>query len=444
MRFWYFLLLIVFGCKTPQPTTQTELATIQTQIENSPIFGQGFSGFALFDPTSEKYLYEFNSDKYFTPASNTKILTYFVASQILGDSVPAFRYLPKGDSLIIIGTGDPTLLNANFSDSARVLDICRNLSRSENREADKVFISTQNFDDDRYGAGWMWDDYPYAFQVHKSSLPIYGNVARFERTEDSPELKAIPFAFRQMIELDPSINNSRPRIIRTERGNVFKMNQSAYSGQLFGRNVPFDYSDSLMIRLFAEAIGKKVESIEVEDFSNFKTIYSTHSDSLFRRLMVNSDNHVAEQLLLLCSDKWLGKMNTRKLISAAMDSLLADVPQKPRWVDGSGVSRYNQITPQTLVFLLNKMYQSTPFREIQSIFPKGGENGTIKDWYGGTPTYVFAKTGTMTNVHCLSGYIETSSGKRLIFSFMHNNYAIPIRELKVEMQRILEWVRDTY
>jgi D-alanyl-D-alanine carboxypeptidase/D-alanyl-D-alanine-endopeptidase (penicillin-binding protein 4) len=84
-----------------------------------------------------------------------------------------------------------------------------------------------------------------------------------------------------------------------------------------------------------------------------------------------------------------------------------------------------------------------PRERLLSIFPAGGLSGTIEKWYGGNPhPYVFAKTGTLANVHCLSGYVVTRRNKTYLFSFMHNNYLNRTNEVREEMQKTLEWIRD--
>ena len=94
---------------------------------------------------------------------------------------------------------------------------------------------------------------------------------------------------------------------------------------------------------------------------------------------------------------------------------------------------------------MNQIYLATDWKNIQYIFPNGGKTGTIKDWYAGVnQPYVYAKTGTLSNNHCLSGFVVTNSGKKLIFSFMNNNYLTPVSEVKTEMQKVLETIRDSY
>ena len=122
------------------------------------------------------------------------------------------------------------------------------------------------------------------------------------------------------------------------------------------------------------------------------------------------------------------------------------MPDEPIWVDGSGLSRYNLQTPRSILALLRKVDDELSDERIKTIFPAGGVSGTIENWYAnpdGEP-YVFAKTGTLSNKHALSGFLFTHSGKKLIFSFMHNNYITSSSVLKVEMEQVLQQLYENY
>ncbi len=124
---------------------------------------------------------------------------------------------------------------------------------------------------------------------------------------------------------------------------------------------------------------------------------------------------------------------------------LAGLPQRPRWVDGSGLSRYNLFTPESLVFLLRKLHREFPESRLFPLLAQGGRDGTLKDLYSSEESpYIFGKTGSLSNNHNLSGYLRTRSGKTVIFSFMNNHYTDPTSSVKSRMQRILDWVRDNY
>ncbi|WP_373941698.1 D-alanyl-D-alanine carboxypeptidase [Polaribacter sejongensis] len=119
--------------------------------------------------------------------------------------------------------------------------------------------------------------------------------------------------------------------------------------------------------------------------------------------------------------------------------------QKPRWVDGSGLSRYNLFTPISFVEVLSKMHQKIPAKRLFQFFPVGGKTGTLKNWFSGNPKpYIHAKSGTLGNNYNLSGYLITNSGKTLIFSYMNNHYMHSNSEVKKKMQAVFEELRDNY
>jgi len=111
------------------------------------------------------------------------------------------------------------------------------------------------------------------------------------------------------------------------------------------------------------------------------------------------------------------------------------------WYDGSGLTRYNQFTPRSMVYVLEKIYREIPTKRWQTIFPVGGLSGTIKSHFDQPTTpYIYAKTGSMRNVRCLSGFVFTRSGKTLIFSFMNNHIPGSSLPWTAEMAKVLEWM----
>jgi serine-type D-Ala-D-Ala carboxypeptidase/endopeptidase (penicillin-binding protein 4) len=129
---------------------------------------QDHTGFMLYDLEQKKELYSFQSNHYFTPASNTKIFTFYTGLMVLGDSIPALRYSEKGDSLIFTGTGDPSFLYPYAHDSRKAFDF---LAKQR-----QLYFVERNFFTSSLGPGWAWDDYPYAYSAERSSFPVYGNL----------------------------------------------------------------------------------------------------------------------------------------------------------------------------------------------------------------------------------------------------------------------------
>ena len=175
------------------------------------------------------------------------------------------------------------------------------------------------------------------------------------------------------------------------------------------------------------------------------TLYSLPSDTLYRRMMHESDNFIAEQLLILASSTQFDHLSSRKVRELVLNKNLSDLRQPPRWVDGSGLSRYNLFTPESMVQVLTKLQRSIPKKRLFKIFPLAGFSGTVENWPSAVSTpYLFVKSGSMGNTYCMSGYLITKSGKTLIFSFMNNHFSRPITEVKKRMQLMFDNIYETY
>jgi D-alanyl-D-alanine carboxypeptidase/D-alanyl-D-alanine-endopeptidase (penicillin-binding protein 4) len=114
------------------------------------------------------------------------------------------------------------------------------------------------------------------------------------------------------------------------------------------------------------------------------------------------------------------------------------------WVDGSGLSRYNLFTPRSIVQMWQKIGAIVPKDRLFKLLAIGGQKGTISNWYKSDRPYIFGKTGSLSNNHCLSGFLLTRSGKTLIFSFMSNNFTSPSSDIRTNMQEILYAIYDQY
>ncbi len=434
----FILMNLALSCSPARKFQKSKEKEYQSLVRNSAVFNRGFTGFLLYDPVAEKALFSINSDKHFTPASNTKIFTLFTAMNVLGDSVPALRYVTNGDSMIFWGTGDPSFLHPRLVQNERVIQFLK--TRKE-----QLFYCPHNFMDERFGPGWAWDDFPYSYQPESAAFPFHGNVVHFEKSrfQDSFDIK--PAFFKTEISANEKLEPLR--IKRRSDCNIFEYHPLLLTLPEYQSEHPFKYSDELLMALLSETLGKKVELLRMDSMppAGANVIYSVSADTLYRRMMQESDNFIAGQLLLLCADALFDTLNASKVIRFAKDSLMADIPGETSWVDGSGLSRYNLFTPEAIVFVLNRLYKNISRERLLHIFPAGCVSGTITKYYAGEGRpYVFAKTGTLRNNHCLSGFLLTKSGKTLIFSFMHNNFPGNSNSHKAEMERVLKAIHLAY
>ena len=162
-------------------------------------------------------------------------------------------------------------------------------------------------------------------------------------------------------------------------------------------------------------------------------------------MMEISDNFLAEQILIMASSTLSDYLDTDKVREHILSNYINDLQQEPRWVDGSGLSRYNLFSPKSFVQVLNKLYDEIPRERLLNFFPIAGKTGTLKSYktMNGEP-FIYAKSGTVGNNYSLSGYLITKSGETLIFSFMNNHYRIPTSEVKMNMQKLFDWIWANY
>ncbi|MEO9477775.1 MAG: D-alanyl-D-alanine carboxypeptidase [Cyclobacteriaceae bacterium] len=401
---------------------------ISKEINNSPIFSGQFTGFTLFDPEDNNYLCNYNDHLPFTPASNIKILTTLACLENLGDSIATFKFSRKGDSVFISPLADPTFLHPDFPDQP-----ASNFLRNKN-----VFLNYPEPNLKRFGPGWAWDDYEYDYQPEKSYFPIYGNVVRVFNQNDS--LKIVPDFFMDYTQL---YVGERPGnlIYRSESANIFnawiESDTSTYE-----REIPFINSDELLIELLKDTLGTNVTVVN-KPFDSDSLLLSQSKTYALAMMMLPSDNFMAEHLLMHCA-----LMNGFTSVNAYRRELMtkwsAFLPDHMRWVDGSGLSRYNLVSPRNMVGMLNQIYQNQEWNTIADIFPAGGASGTLKNWYKSEEPYLYAKTGTLSNNHSLSGFLITDSGKKLIFSLMNNHYLSPTLDVKNEMEALLLKIKEAY
>jgi serine-type D-Ala-D-Ala carboxypeptidase/endopeptidase (penicillin-binding protein 4) len=434
-RFWigFFCLALISGCSPfSKSSLNKRLKGIDEQLHDH-------TGFMLYDLEKKESIFEYNSSKYFTPASNTKIFTFFSSLKILGDSVPAFHYRETSDSLIFWGTGDPSFLYKYVYNNGRVYNFLKNCQKP-------LYFSSANFYSSAFGPGWAWDDYNDYYAAERSAFPVYGNIFSVKLENGSP--KTSPAYFRKYFSKGPE--KERTQVIREQQSNHFSFHWGKRRTSTTLWDVPIRVEDGLSVMLLSDTLKKAISVLDKHPYdstiaSQVKTFYSIPTDSLYKVLMQDSDNFIAEQLLMMCSDVINpDTTETKVAIDYVKKNFLKDLKDAPSWVDGSGLSRYNLFTPRTIVQMWEKIYQLRPRERLLPLLATGGVSGTIRNWYKADQPYIFGKTGSLSNVHCLSGYLVTRSGKTLIFSFMNNNFVESTSKVRTHMQDLLKMIYEKY
>ncbi|UJP63668.1 D-alanyl-D-alanine carboxypeptidase [Mongoliitalea daihaiensis] len=392
-------------------------------------FDNHLTGFVLVDLDSQQVIYEKNSHLNFIPASTVKIFTFYATLKTLRDSTHTFRYVTEGNTIKIWGAGDPSWQYHKVNNNSRIDQFLNRFS--------EIQLSYNNWKDHAFGYGWQWDDYYYAYSAERSPLPIFGNLAIFNIQQKKPQAQVPVFA--SMIK---TYDKSTWKMERDLHSNTFFYNPNTYNQAR--AELPFITSPELTQQLMEYLLKKKV-SLHTQTLpANHKLFKSGSLRPLWIELMQESDNFIAEQLLLMVSDYLFAELDAERAIEFIQKTYLNDLPDKAQWVDGSGLSRHNLSTPRAMIQLLSKLEEELPRAELMRIFPQGGINGTIKNNYKAQRPYVFAKTGTMSNNHSLIGYIKGDSGRVYAFAFMNSNYLNKASEVRREMEKVLLFVKEEF
>lgn len=425
---------------------QQRIGKSGNELLQSAELSSAHTGISIYEPAANRYWYNYQPDKYFTPASNTKIVTCYAAMKYLGDSLVTCWYNQQGNDLYIRPAGDPSVLHPDYARQPLV----QLLQQHKNAV---VHVSEAAWKDEAMGMGWSWDDYNDDYSAERSVLPVYGNTIKFVQTQTAPAPGSTDTAKETTVYTQPEINwklrfNQKTEERFSVRRNLYENEFTVTEGRDTNREVfiPFiTRGAASAVELLKDTAGV---TILIDDKGNalasgWKPLFSQPVDSVLAPMMHRSDNFFAEQLLLMVSQKMLGYMNNEKVADTLLKSLYGGFPQKPSWADGSGLSRFNAFTPYDLVWLLSQMKADIPWSRITRIFSTGNQ-GTLTNYYVADTGYIYAKTGSLGGVICLSGYLTTRKNHQLVFSVMVNNHQSTGRAVRRRVEKFLQSIRNQY
>ncbi|MEI9808487.1 MAG: D-alanyl-D-alanine carboxypeptidase [Bacteroidota bacterium] len=403
-RFIFPFCILYFSFCISSCSIQKQIGkSAKENVLTSPALKNAHTGISIYEPAANKYWFNYQGDKYFVPASNTKLPSCYAAMKYLGDSLTGALLLENDTAILIVPAGDPTLLHSDFTVHP-LFDRLR-------KETRNIYITGDNWKDEPLGSGWAWNDYNEYYMAERSPLPVYGNTIKWiqeKEEEEDPVIYSIPEISwevnfnitEQRKNFDVKRNPGTNSFLLTEGNEKEKEQLVPYMTN--GVQSALELLKDTLQKKINMASPAQVQALKRSNRNDMKPVHSQPTDSLLKPMMHRSDNFFAEQSLLMVSNKILGVMNDEKIIDTLLKTDFKDLPQKPRWADGSGLSRYNLFTPQDFVAILTKMKNEFGMERIKVILPTGGE-GTIKSYYKADSTYIFAKTGTLSGVVCLSG-----------------------------------------
>ena len=438
------ILLIAFLSCTPPKSlfniggSPTLIRKINTIIEAAGIdLNMGIKIVSLND---NKTLYAYNSQKLLMPASTNKLYTCAAALHFLkNDYKFQTKILKNKKNIVLKGGGDPDFKIEELDSLAMI--VSKNISTIDTLFFDDTMIDSMN-----YGEGWMWDEGPWWYAAPIGGLSVNDNCIDFYvkpgKLGNACEIDYYPKTSYIKIE-----NRSRTvkdtidfQKLKIERDWVSNKNIFTITGEILDttgsdtlyRNI---YDPSLFTAtIFKELLennGSRVKylSKKPQDLKRYNTIASHLSDSLLisaSNLMNESDNLTAELFV-----KLIGAMDTIPgtwstgidSIKSFLSSEVAIDTSKIRIADGSGVSRYTLTNSDQLVSLLSWVYKSEYKNDFISTLPGGGwPKSTLEKRLVDEGGKVRAKTGGLSGVRNLAGYIESSKYGPVAFSILMNGY----------------------
>ena len=421
-------------------------------LQQDTVLKTGQYGISIYEPASNSYWYNYNADKYFVPASNTKLFSMYAGMKYLGDSLVAARVEKSSDNnLYILPSGDPTFLHNEFNNQPLV-NYLNSLPNNCH-----VYVANNFWNANALGSGWAWDDYTAPYMAERSMMPLYGNLITFKFIGDT--LTSMPYTlmdilisadfttdewgkFENRTKKKLPANFTIERLLGTNQYEFKKATEKFEEAEL-AMKIDDDLIKNLLAAKFSTLNFQTGKILSPINKTHYQQIHSQPTDSLLKPMMHNSDNFFAEQTLLMASNEHLGYMSDEAMIDTLLKSDLKDIPQKPTWVDGSGLSRYNLFTPQAFVYLLNKMKNEFGLERLKNILPTGGI-GTLKNYYLSDSAFIYAKTGTLSGTIALSGFLITHKNKLLIFSILTNNFKGRATSVRRAVEKFIQGIRKKY
>ena len=433
---------------------QTSLETRLDRLLNDDFFQSATIGVAVYDLTDQKMLYTHNEKRLCRPASNVKLITTAAA---LWSLTPRYNFRTglyhtgtidedghlTGD-IFLTGGFDPELMTSHIEELAASIKKAGIESISGN-----LYIDVSKGDTLHWGKAWSWDDDMEAFQPYMSPLPLNKGVARvrvlpapigqaptIQVTPESSFITVVNNATTVQRSADPPLRSLLfNRWFAEGSNNIEISGVIATSAGAHERRISLKNPHGYVLKVLSEKILEQLPESDIQiagtmqlpaDAQNIG--YATNGImTAIRRANKESDN-LSSEMLLYAMGYQRGARPATTLSGVAvvqrMFEQMGFAANTFRIVDVSGLSNQNYLTPEQIVATLNFMYQSPNFNQFRQSLAVAGVDGTLASRMRNTAAFrnVNAKTGSLTSVSALSGYVTARNGNLLAFSIMAQNF----------------------
>ncbi len=449
----------------PAAGPRPELAELRAAIDSmadAPEFSNAHWGILIVDPERGDTLYSRNAGKLFMPASNMKLLTAATALARLG---PDYRFrttfaargavsdgVLHGD-LLVFGRGDPSVSDHMLGDAMTPLRLIADsiAERGIRRVSGRVAAAGNAFPGAVLGYGWSYDDFQDSYSAPTDELLFNEgfsvlHVRGGDHSGAPVHVDARPAHSVPTVRI-AAMTAGRANDVPRPPGNTLHARQDSTTWEvvLEGEIAPNDTAtievthhdpDAAYVAAFREALHDKgivVDGASTDTLARADTLATLSSPPLreiLAALLKPSQNQIAEMLFhtIALEATGTGRADTASAVVNRQIAQWGVPPSEAVVRDGSGLSRYDYISPRTAVRVLDAMRRSPAFTAFYDALPIAGVDGTIRSRMKGTPAEgnVHAKTGSLALARSLSGYATTANHRMLIFSFLCNNWTVPV------------------
>jgi D-alanyl-D-alanine carboxypeptidase/D-alanyl-D-alanine-endopeptidase (penicillin-binding protein 4) len=461
-------------------------ASLQASIDQAladPVLARAFVGVRieiLADAgrgVEPSVLYTRDSQKLGIPASNMKLVTLAVAADRLGwnfaydtrlDAIgPVANGTLDGD-LVAVGGGDPSIAGQDWGPAPLFGEWADALTRAGIRRVNGRLLSDDRlFDREGLAAGWSWDYIGASYASPSSALSYNENAVVVRITPGSAVgapagIEVAPAGHGLSVRNDVTTGaaGSAPRVDVSRAPGTSLL---VVEGSLPLGAAPIVRGASVQdpARFFVEGLRLTLAERGITIRDGVASMDDNGTDTRVRRTIATrtsaplstlagyflkvSQNFYADMLLKTIA-RGSGRPGTVSEGTAIVRETIGAwgvAPDEIVMNDGSGLSRYDYLTADAIVAVLRHVWHDDRLRgPFVAALPVAGRDGTLENRMKGTvlDDRVEAKTGTLANVRSLSGYLETTTGKHVVFAIVVNNFTSAAAPIDAVIERILALV----
>ena len=435
---------------------------------------RGVWGVEVRSLQSGERLFEMNAGKLMMPASNMKVVTLAATAETLGwdyrfttslETTASVQDGVLGGDLIVRSNGDPTI-NRRENRAAAVIDQWADALRAAGIQeiAGRIIGDDQAFDDEGIGDGWSWDYLQFGYAAPVGALQINENITQLMVVPGAragePAIVTLPpgAGFTLLNHATTGAEGSEDTIAyrRHLDSPILEVSGSApIGGRTATRSVAVAnptifFAQTLKDGLAERGIRTNGDAVDIDDVAaelmngseTRRVLVSTESPPLKEIatvLMKVSQNLYAETFMKAIGTA-RGGLGTASGGRTTISGILSEwgVPDDSYVIsDGSGLSRYNYLSPDMITAVLERMFKDDRHREsFVATLPIAGRDGTISTRMRRTRAEgnAVAKTGSIANARSLSGFVRTRDNEMLVFSILANDFVIP--------SDMVNWIAD--